>query len=330
MPTNKRRQILDVLKNLNYGETGLVSNARCLTEGIDVPTLDAVVFVDPKTSQVDIIQAIGRAIRLGGANKTHGTVVVPVHVPTEKSSKDSTFLSPLVHDEIVKKFALWADTINCEITHQNNSGREDCYHYGIRRKNSGHLLSIGDEGNSTDTCIACKNSKKSHPSCNWKFEKCAETINYGVTSNGINRTDLNPFKELLKKHSLYKNKHIPIDYIINDRETRLQVLAGFTDTDGTIKMKDSTPSVEISQSDRLHGNLIDQLDFIAKSLGFSTSINYNSMNKKTSKGFDKTMKILRIFGENIYEIPTLIERKKIIKLNERKKHTMNYSRFTLK
>jgi len=89
MPTSKRRQILDVLKNLSEGETGLVSNARCLTEGIDVPTLDAVVFVDPKTSQVDIIQAIGRAIRLGGANKTHGTVVVPVHVPKDKSSKDS-------------------------------------------------------------------------------------------------------------------------------------------------------------------------------------------------------------------------------------------------
>jgi len=89
MPTNKRRQILDVLKNLSDEDTGLVSNARCLTEGIDVPTLDAVVFVDPKSSQVDIIQAIGRAIRLGGTNKSHGTVVVPVHVPVDKSSQES-------------------------------------------------------------------------------------------------------------------------------------------------------------------------------------------------------------------------------------------------
>jgi len=235
-----------------------------------------------------------------------------------------------VDDEIVKKFALWADTINCEITHQNNSGRDDCYNYGIRRKNSGYLLSIGDEGNSSDNCIACKNSKKSHPSCNWTFKKCAETINYGVASNGMKRTDLNPFKEILKKHNLYKNKHIPIDYMINDRETRLQVLAGFTDTDGCIKMKDSTPSIEISQSDRLHSNLIDQLNFIAKSLGFSTSINYSNANKKTSKGFDNKMKILRIFGENIHEIPTLIERKRIIKLKERQRHSMNYSRFTIK
>jgi len=89
MPTSKRRQILDVLKNLPDGHVSLVSNARCLTEGIDVPTLDAVVFVDPKSSQVDIIQAIGRAIRLGGGGKTHGTVIVPIHVPKGKSSKDS-------------------------------------------------------------------------------------------------------------------------------------------------------------------------------------------------------------------------------------------------
>ena len=115
MPTNKRRQILDVLKNLGEGETGLVSNARCLTEGIDVPTLDAVVFVDPKTSQVDIIQAIGRAIRLGGANKTHGTVVVPVHVPKDKSSKDSFDAS---------SFKKIGDVLNALRAHDEDFGEE--------------------------------------------------------------------------------------------------------------------------------------------------------------------------------------------------------------
>ena len=115
MPTNKRRQILDVLKNLPEGETGLVSNARCLTEGIDVPTLDAVVFVDPKTSQVDIIQAIGRAIRLGGENKTHGTVVVPVHVPKEKSSKDSFDAS---------SFKKIGDVLNALRAHDEDFGEE--------------------------------------------------------------------------------------------------------------------------------------------------------------------------------------------------------------
>jgi hypothetical protein len=84
MPTDKRRSILDVLKNIDETRSCLVTNARCLTEGIDVPTLDAVVFVDPKSSQVDIIQAVGRAIRLGGVGKTHGTIVVPIFIPQGK------------------------------------------------------------------------------------------------------------------------------------------------------------------------------------------------------------------------------------------------------
>ncbi len=84
MPTDKRRSILDVLKNIDETKSCLVTNARCLTEGIDVPTLDAVVFVDPKSSQVDIIQAVGRAIRLGGVGKTHGTIVVPIFIPQGK------------------------------------------------------------------------------------------------------------------------------------------------------------------------------------------------------------------------------------------------------
>ena len=53
----------------------LVSNARCLTEGVDVPTLDGVVFADPKRSKTDIVQAVGRAIRRS-AEKKIGTIVL--------------------------------------------------------------------------------------------------------------------------------------------------------------------------------------------------------------------------------------------------------------
>ena len=41
----------------------MLTNARCLTEGVDVPTLDGVAFIDPRRSQVDVVQAVGRAIR---------------------------------------------------------------------------------------------------------------------------------------------------------------------------------------------------------------------------------------------------------------------------
>ena len=231
--------------------------------------------------------------------------------------------------EIVKAFAIWADTINAEVTHHPNSGRDDCYHYGIRRKGSGSVISVGDEDSSSTNCDACIASKRKNSACDWKFEKCKETINYGYASNGMTRSDLNPFKELLKTHNLYKNKHIPDSYIFNDEETRLKLLAGFIDTDGCIKQNNLAPSIEISQSDRLHANLIDTLEFISQSLGFATSITYSEKNKLTSTGLNGKMKILRVFGNDLHRIPTLLMRKQINRDITREKQTMHFSSFKI-
>jgi hypothetical protein len=73
----KRHQKLRELKNLENADRRVLSNARCLAEGIDVPTLDGVAFIDPKSSQIEIIQAVGRAIRLS-PDKKIGTIVIPV------------------------------------------------------------------------------------------------------------------------------------------------------------------------------------------------------------------------------------------------------------
>jgi predicted helicase len=79
MPTITRRQKLRRLKNIGRNEIGLLSNARCLSEGVDVPSLDGVAFIDPRSSEIDIIQSVGRAIRLS-ESKTTGTIVIPVFV----------------------------------------------------------------------------------------------------------------------------------------------------------------------------------------------------------------------------------------------------------
>jgi predicted helicase len=59
---------------------GVMSNARCLTEGVDVPGIDAVVFAAPKQSTVDIVQASGRALRRA-RSKEFGYIVIPITVP---------------------------------------------------------------------------------------------------------------------------------------------------------------------------------------------------------------------------------------------------------
>ncbi|MDD5323337.1 MAG: DEAD/DEAH box helicase family protein [Methylococcales bacterium] len=88
MPTDKRRQKLDYLKGLGQNERGLLTNARCLSEGVDVPSLDGVAFIDPKNSQVDIVQAVGRAICLS-AEKKFGTIILPVFIEQGDNAVDS-------------------------------------------------------------------------------------------------------------------------------------------------------------------------------------------------------------------------------------------------
>ncbi len=94
MPTFARTEKLRRLKAVGKSEIGLLSNARCLSEGVDVPSLDCVAFIDAKSSQLDIIQAVGRAIRLSGEKKT-GTIVIPVfierHQDAERAIESSNF-----------------------------------------------------------------------------------------------------------------------------------------------------------------------------------------------------------------------------------------------
>ena len=79
MPAGQRSIRLGHLRDLEGVDRGMLSNARCLAEGVDVPTLDGVAFIDPKSSQVDIVQAVGRAIRKA-PDKTVGTIVLPVFI----------------------------------------------------------------------------------------------------------------------------------------------------------------------------------------------------------------------------------------------------------
>ena len=59
----------------------LLTNAKCLSEGVDVPSLDAVMFLQPRKSQVDVVQAVGRVMRRA-QGKQFGYVILPVVVPS--------------------------------------------------------------------------------------------------------------------------------------------------------------------------------------------------------------------------------------------------------
>lgn len=92
-PDYERRNILDGLKH-----GGIVTNARTLQEGIDVPSLDAVCFASPKYSKVDIVQSVGRALRKDPNNPEKvGHIILPVVVDTNESAELQLEVSRFSH-----------------------------------------------------------------------------------------------------------------------------------------------------------------------------------------------------------------------------------------
>lgn len=78
-----RAEALTVLADPGAGRWAVLSNVRCLGEGIDVPALDGVVFAGPRTSQLDITQCVGRALRLHPGREDPAVVVLPVLVDVD-------------------------------------------------------------------------------------------------------------------------------------------------------------------------------------------------------------------------------------------------------
>lgn len=77
MSAGQRHERLEQLRHGSLQERRVVSNAKCLSVGVDVPALDGIGFMDPRESEIDIIQGVGRTMRLS-PNKDIGTIVIPV------------------------------------------------------------------------------------------------------------------------------------------------------------------------------------------------------------------------------------------------------------
>jgi DNA-directed RNA polymerase beta subunit len=141
-------------------------------------------------------------------------------------------------------------------------------------------------------------------------KKNKEAYNQGL----CNRVEEAPLKKYLRKYNLLKNKHIPNEYLTNDRETRLKVLAGLIDTDGNVRAEGH--EIRICQGPTNY-RIIEDVYTLAMSLGFSCGIKEGKSQWTDEKSGNKklsTYKELTITGHKIYEIPTLLARKKLMPL----------------
>ena len=83
-----RKTRIEWLKDSANNSCRILSNARCLSEGIDVPALDAVLFMTPRSSHVDIVQAVGRVMRKT-EDKEYGYIILPVAIPPGTDPADA-------------------------------------------------------------------------------------------------------------------------------------------------------------------------------------------------------------------------------------------------
>lgn len=89
MNASEKESKLAWLKAEAAGDTcRILSNVRCLSEGVDVPSLDAVLFLTPRNSQVDVVQSVGRVMR-NAPGKKRGYVVLPVVIPAGVEPHDA-------------------------------------------------------------------------------------------------------------------------------------------------------------------------------------------------------------------------------------------------
>lgn len=82
-----------LMKDFQQEPLALMTNARCLTEGVDVPAIDCVLFADPKQSAIDIVQAAGRALR-PCAGKEFGYIMLPLVVPDNQDFEEFSDSTP--------------------------------------------------------------------------------------------------------------------------------------------------------------------------------------------------------------------------------------------
>jgi len=96
MPTARRDRVMYAFRGASQA---VISNARCLTEGVDVPAVDMVAFLSPRRSRVDIVQATGRAMRLADGKVT-GYVLVPLYVEISTGESVEAAVSRANFDEV--------------------------------------------------------------------------------------------------------------------------------------------------------------------------------------------------------------------------------------
>ena len=113
MDANTRNELVAWLKEEadDPNECRILCNVRCLSEGVDVPALDAVLFLSPRNSEVEVVQSVGRVMRTFQGKK-YGYIIIPVIVPNDVKPEEA------LNDN--ERFKVVWDILNALRSHDEN------------------------------------------------------------------------------------------------------------------------------------------------------------------------------------------------------------------
>lgn len=196
-------------------------------------------------------------------------------------------------NEIIEYLLQWCDNNDAELVH------DSAYTFRVRRKKLNCTRAAIGHGSSISTCVGCAE------------KVCSLCDITSTTTYSMHKDSSNPLMTQLREYGLVGEKQIPLDYIINDEQTRLQLLAGIIDTDGYVP-KDGKRAI-IIQTD---AEIVRRITFIAQSLGFTVRVatrNMNNVVRFNSAPRDYKMQyIINISGQNLCDIPTKVSRKRCL------------------
>ena len=222
-PTSVRAQTIEKFKE---SEKGILSNARCLTEGVDVPAIEVVYFCDKKNSEIDIIQASGRALRLNNKKKDKiGYIVVPIyHLPNEdieERARDKRF-DNLIH--VIRAMSSQDERLLIEINEIINNPKVQGNHIfdlnDISDSMENNLIYFSNITEELKEVIFTKELINVYDYWEKKYFKLKNTLE----SNGFNYDDLDEDIKswIINQKTLYKSNKI-----YSDRINLLESLQGW-------------------------------------------------------------------------------------------------------
>ena len=130
-----RKSRIEWLKEGSGENCRILSNARCLSEGIDVPALDAVLFMNPRNSHVDIVQAVGRVMRKAEGKRYD--IILPIAIPAGVDPAKA------LNDN--ERFAVvWS--VLCALRSHDDRFNAEINHIDLNNNPTTHIIFSGNDG----------------------------------------------------------------------------------------------------------------------------------------------------------------------------------------